>query len=156
MNRSALRLVLACSLLLNLGVVLSVAWHLASTGRVPALLRAEVGVDLLQQLALTPDQRRRWDAAEGTFLADLEADRSALQARRERLVRLIFSEQPDRAAIEAEREAIAASQQKQQRRVIDQLLVERDILDLKQRETLADLLLQQPAGIGGAEQLHRK
>jgi hypothetical protein len=62
---------------------------------------------------------------------------------RERMIRQIFSQQPDLAAIEADRAAISSLQEKQQRHIIAQLIEEQRILDATQREALAGLLIQQ-------------
>ena len=157
MSRSGLRLALACSLLVNLGVVAAVGYHAAGLGELPLFGRAEHSADLRTQLGLTAQQRQQWNATEKAFLADLDADHVLIRAHRERLIGRIFSESPERSAIESERQAIASLQEKQQRRVIEQLLAEREILDTEQRQALAELLLRDaPIGVVGIEQLHRK
>ncbi len=63
--------------------------------------------------------------------------------------------QSELVRIDAERAAIAARQDAQQRGVIEQLLKERELLTAAQRERLAQQLLAQPAGPSGFERLHR-
>ncbi|MCC6534193.1 MAG: periplasmic heavy metal sensor [Burkholderiales bacterium] len=149
MTRCALKLVLVCSLLANLGVLVAIGYRHFTRPVAPA-------ADLMNRLDLSAEQRRLWVEAESRFLAALDGDRGALEAARERLVREMFSAAPDRGVIEAQRERIEAIQRKQQRLVIEQLLTEREMLDPRQRGVLADRLLQQPAGAQGAEQLHRR
>jgi hypothetical protein len=72
------------------------------------------------------------------------------------MIREIFSGQLDRARIETERSAIAELQAAQQRRIIEQLLRERDLLDAEQRRKLADLLLRQAPASTFEERLHGK
>jgi Spy/CpxP family protein refolding chaperone len=63
------------------------------------------------------------------------------------MIRMIFGERADPAAVEAERAAIFALQERQQRRIIGQLLKEREVLTAEQRARLAEHLLRQaPAG----------
>ncbi len=148
MKRYWVYLLLALSLLVNAGV-LAGAWFQAS--------RAEGATELAifgmghervpDYLKLDRAQRERWHAMEQDFVKALNDAGREIQAHRERLVREIFSAQPDAAAIERERAAIFALQQAQQRSVISQLLKEREMLNAQQRLALADLLLKQdPAG----------
>ena len=157
MSRSGLRLALACSLLVNLGVVAAVGYHAAGAGELPLFGRSRHSADLPGRLGLTTQQRQQWNAIEKAFLADLDADHALIRAHREQLIRQIFSGHPERITIESERQAIASLQEKQQRRVIEQLLAEREILDTGQRDALAELLLRDaPSGVVGIEQLHRR
>lgn len=132
MNRPLWKWLLAVSLSLNLGIVGAAAFH---------LLRPAPHVSLPDHLQLRPDQRVRWQEIEREFLKDLGANWSEIRKHREALVRRIFSAAPERAAIDAQQARIAALQDAQQRRVIDQLLAERDLLDAGQREALMNLLL---------------
>ncbi len=148
MTRRTLKLALACSLALNVGVLGALVYRAYEHAAPPQ-------VALVEELALTPTQREAWESAEKRFLADLEADTTALKEHRTRLVREIFGPEPDPAMIEAQRQAIARLQQKQQQRVIAQLLAERELLDPAQRVRLAEIVLQQHPS-RGAEELHRK
>ena len=147
MKPSTLRLALILSLLVNLGVLGAVGYRaLGARSDPPALAR---------YLALNDDQRLRWREAESAFLARLAADGKEIRQRLDRLIREIFADAPDATRIEAERAAIARRQDEQQRLVIEQLLRERGILDVRQRERLARLLLDQQVGASSFEQLHR-
>lgn len=139
MNRS-MKLLLALSLALNAGILGAVTF-----GQMRAAPHAPVVASLPDQLHLTPAQRLRWQEIEPGFLNDLAANWRAIKAHRERLVRHIFAPVADRAAISAEQAAIATLQDAQQRRVIAQLLAERDVLDERQRAVLMNLLLDRYA-----------
>lgn len=156
MKLSTLRVALALSVMLNLGVLGAVAYRMAAPGGLAPLLGAgPPATSLPQQLALDDEQLRRWHEAEQVFLESLAAGAAEIGTRRERLVREIFAPAPDAATIEAERAAIARLQDEQQRLVIRQLLREREMLDAGQRDRLAQILLAQPVGASGFEQLHR-
>ncbi len=156
MKRYWLYLLLVLSLLINAGV-LAGAWFQAR--------RAEGATELAffgmghervpDYLKLDPAQRGRWHTMEQDFVNTLNDAGREIQMHRERLVREIFSPQPDASAIERERAAIFALQEAQQRSVIAQLLKEREMLSPEQRRALADLLLRQDArNAAGAQQLH--
>lgn len=147
MNR--LKIALALSLLLNFGVIGGVAYRTLQGGQANF-------PGLPAYLGLSDTQRREWQAVEKSFLQTLHATSLEVAARRERLIREVFSARPDPASIEAERAAIAALQAEQQKRVIAQLLREREMLDPAQRAKLAALLLEQaPQGTASIERLHR-
>lgn len=148
MNR--LKIALALSLLVNVGVVGGVLYQSvrgADAARFPGLPA---------YLGLSEEQRRQWEALERGFMQDLHAASGEIAVRRARLIRGVLVEQADPAALEAERAAIAGLQAEQQKRVIAQLLREREILAPAQRAKLAGLLLEQaPAGALPIERLHR-
>lgn len=150
MKPNTLRIALMLSLALNVGVLGAVAYR----ALVPAGA-STAGVNLPRHLQLSPEQLSRWQASETAFLAQLAAAAHDIRLHRDRLVRAIFSETGDPAAIEAERAAIARLQDEQQKLVIRQLLLERELLNPAQREQLARLLLAQPVGPSTLEQLHR-
>ena len=157
MNRSGLKFALVLSVLLNLGVFGAVAYRASQSGTWPAIFRAEGGeASLPDHLGLTADQRRQWHELENGFLPELRSGWQAIRGHRETMIREIFSGEPDRARIEAERAAIAQLQSAQQRRIIEQLLRERDVLTSEQREKLAELLLQQAPASTFEERLHHK
>lgn len=146
MTPRQLRTLLAFSVLINVGVLGAAAYRALATDVFPGLPR---------HLGLDAEQTHRWHEAERGFLAQLADGATAIQAHRDRMIRAIFADAPDLALIDAERAAIAALQDAQQKRVIEQLLRERELLDATQRERLAQLLLAQPAGPSGFERLHR-
>ncbi len=145
MKPQLLRTLLAFSLLINVGVLGGAAYRALAGDDFPGLPR---------HLGLDAEQAHHWHEAERGFLAQLAEGAAEIQAHRDRLIRTIFSDAPDPARIDAERAAIAALQDAQQKRVIEQLLRERELLDAGQRERLAALLLAQPAGPSGFERLH--
>lgn len=154
MNRRLSKWLLAVSLSLNVGMIAAAAWNTArSTQSSPPAGM----VNLPDYLKLTEQQRQRWRQGEEAFLKDLSSNWSAIRAHRESLVRQIFSDNPERAMIDKEQERIAALQDAQQRRVIDQLVAERDMLDASQRVALMRLLLDRYSQESTEEeQLHRK
>lgn len=146
MKTSALRIALALSVLVNLGVVGALGYRAIQQRTPPSLVR---------QLGLDAAQLQHWRELESGFLARLDAESQEIERRRNRLVDLIFASSPDERAIEAERAAIAQLQERQQRLVIEQLQRESAMLDAAQRERLAQVLKSQPAAASGFEQLHR-
>jgi hypothetical protein len=153
MNR-ALRYAFAFSLLLNAGVLAALGYQWLRDGLPPVRgIGQQTAADYLK---LSPSQRERWQALEVDFLPGLQSGIKEMAAHRETLIREIFSEQPSLDKIEREREAIARLQDAQQKRVIAQLLEERQLLDTSQRQVLAELLLKQSPAEGDIERLHRK
>jgi len=156
MNRTALtRYLLAASLALNVGIVVSLVLRTAAPGPVSTAAQPE-HLNLQDYLKLSPEQRAQWQQLEPAFLQDLAANWQGIREHREALVRHIFAETPNRAAIDAEQAAIASLQQAQQQRVIAQLLAERGVLDAQQRERLMHLLLNRYSQESTEEELlHR-
>jgi len=144
MKRYWVYLLLALSLLVNAGVVAG-AWFQASrTEGATELAFFGMGHERVPEyLKLDPSQRERWHAMEQDFVKALNDAGHEIRAHRERLVREVFSAQPDAVVIERERTAIFALQEAQQRSVIAQLLKEREMLSAEQRLALARLLLKQ-------------
>lgn len=154
MKPSTLRLALALSLLVNLGVLGAIGYRALGDGLAPQA--SDAGFPgLARYLSLSADQQRSWHEAETAFVAQLAAGGDEIRQRRDRLIGEIFAEAPDAAKIEAERAGIARLQDERQRIVIAQLLRERAMLDAGQRDRLAQLLRSQPVGVSGFEQLHR-
>lgn len=144
MKRYWCYLLLALSLLVNAGVIAG-AWFQASRadGATELALFGMGHERVPDHLKLDRAQRERWHAMEQEFVRSLNDAGRGIQAHRERLVREIFSAQPDPAVIDRERGLIFALQEAQQRSVIAQLLKEREMLSAEQRAALADLLLKQ-------------
>lgn len=150
MNTSTLRLALIVSLVFNLGVLGALGWQQLGD---PAPTEWADPL-LVRELQLNDEQRQHWQAIEEPFLAELNLSTVAIQQHRNRLIESIFTEQLDRQRITAAQTSLAAQQNQQQQLVIDQLLRERDILDERQRERLAQLLTQQSAPLSDVEMLH--
>lgn len=153
MNNAIGKWLLAVSLALNAGLLGAVAWNAARV-TTPA---AAQHINLENHLKLTETQRRQWLEIEHAFLNDLSTNWQKIRLHREALVREIFSASPVRASIDREQEKIAALQDAQQRRVIDQLLAERKLLNESQRQALMELLLKRyTQEVSEEELLHRK
>lgn len=149
MNR--LKLALATSLLVNVGVLGGVIYQSVRGGDAPPF------PGLPAYLDLSDAQLGKWTALEQGFTRDLSTASREIAGHREKLIRGVLADEVDPAALEAERAAIAALQADQQKRVIAQLLREREILNAAQRAKLAELLLKQaPAGALPVERLHRE
>jgi len=156
MKQTVLKFALILSLSLNAGVIGAVVYSAYQQGQWPAVPVAKSETRLSDYLGLDAEQRRRWLDLEAGFLETLRKDWAGIRTHREAMIGEIFSERPDRARIESERAAIAELQSAQQRRIIEQLLQERDILDAEQRRKLADLLLRQAPASTFEERLHGK
>ena len=156
MSPRTLRIALLLSLMVNLGVLGALGWRALQPSAAPAVGdTAAAGTSLPGYLGLDEGQLKRWREAERVFLERLAAGGAEVAAHRERMIRLIFSDGSDPAAIEAERAQIARLQEAQQRLVIEQLMAEREVLGPEQRAKLAEVLLAQPAGGSVFERLHR-
>jgi Spy/CpxP family protein refolding chaperone len=144
---------LAASLAVNAGVFVAAGYKVwqAGGGRGSAYFGMP-HERLPDHLGLTAEQRARWHAMEEGFLADLSRDARDIGAHRETMIRMIFGERPDLAAIESERAAIFALQDRQQRRIVAQLLAEAEMLAPEQRARLAEQLLRQVPISDGAVQ----
>lgn len=154
MNRPFWKWLLVVSLSLNIGIAAAVAWNALQAS--PAQSSADSHESLADHLQLTAEQRHRWDQIEKAFLDDLSVNWQQIRSHREALVRQIFSPAPNAAAIDREQARIAALQDAQQRRVITQLLAERELLDERQRNALMALLLARYAQEATEEELlHR-
>lgn len=153
-RRTLLSGALAISLLVNLGVIGAIGWRAFEVSQASG-----TGTDvpeLARYLSLDEAQQRRWREAEAGFLEDFRTNSREIHRRRDRLIDEIFAAEPDAARIEVERAEIARLQDVQQRQVIEQLLRERALLDAQQRERLRELLLRQPVGASGVEELHHE
>jgi hypothetical protein len=150
MKPNHLRLALALSFLINLGVLGAVAYRAMAPAAAPA-----AGESLPRHLQLSAEQLHRWHESEAAFLGQLGAGADKIRVHRDRMIGAIFADTPDQVLIDAERTAIARLQDEQQKLVIGQLLRERELLQPAQRERLARLLLEQPVGPSTIEQLHR-
>lgn len=149
MKPNHLRIALALSFLINLGVLGTIAYR----AMVPAV--APAGESLPRHLQLSTEQLHRWHESEAVFLKQLDAGADQIRVHRDRLIHAVFADKPDQTLIDRERTAIARLQDEQQKLVIVQLLHERELLQPAQRERLTQLLLAQPVGPSTIEQLHR-
>lgn len=155
MKRSGLQFAFILSLLLNLGVIGAVGYLAVKRGQLPVVFDGDAKeANLPDYLRLSAQQRRQWHDLETGFLKDLAAGWQQIRPHRENMINEIFSDRPDRGRIEADRAAIAQLQATQQKRVIEQLLKERDIIDRGQRRALAEILVRQAPSGTMEERLH--
>lgn len=151
---SPVRTALVLSLLVNVGVLAAVGWQKFQRDGLP--LPSGAPTSLTRHLDLSVVQLQHWHEAESLFFTHLHASGTAIKARRDLLIEAIFSETLDPGLIERERAAVARLQGVQQRQVIEQLLLERELLTGEQRQRLANLLIEQPVGPSVIERLHRE
>ncbi|NDP39999.1 MAG: periplasmic heavy metal sensor [Rhodoferax sp.] len=158
MKRYWIYLLLAISLLVNVGVLAGAWFQVWRAQGATELAFFGMGHERVPDyLKLDGPQIERWHSMEQDFVKILQDVGSEIQIHRERLVREIFSAQPDASVVERERAAIFMLQEAQQRSVIEQLIKEREMLNAKQRLALADLLLKQyPRSAVGTPQLHAR
>lgn len=147
--RRWLAIALAASLLLNVGVIAAAGYQAWRLGGLPQAAYFGMPHEKLpEHLGLTVEQRVKWHALEEAFLGDFTNDARAIAAHREKMIAMIFGEHPNPAAIETERAAIFALQERQQRRIVGQLLKEREMLTAEQRAKLAEQLLRAAPPMG--------
>lgn len=155
MKPSHLKAILALSLLFNASVIVAAGYHAWRTGQWHLPFATQEHTAFADEhLRLNESQVRLWREKEVSFKHDLTAAWGEIRAHRERMIRAIFSPQPDKSVIESERAAIAQLQEQQQRQIIAQLMSERDMLDEEQRASLSQLLIQQQS-IGSMEEVLR-
>ena len=155
MSRSSLRYALVLSLLFNGGVIGAVAYQAVQPGGLRAAFGESAPSNATDHLKLSVQQRQRWHALEADFMREFAAAAKEIQTHRERLISAIFADRPSAEYIEAERETISRLQSRQQQRVIEQLMKEREMLDAAQRRALADLLLERAGDADVVQGLHR-
>ena len=154
MKPTLLKWLLVISISLNVGILAAVVGTRLGAA---SLAKNEEQINLSDYLRLDAVQRQRWAELEQGFLNDLTANWREIQACRESVIRQVFSAAPDQGTLDAAQAKIAALQDNQQRRVIRQLLAERDLLDERQREKLMALLLKRYAQEATEEEvLHRR
>lgn len=154
MKPTLLKWLLVISISLNVGILAAVVGTRLGAA---SMANNDERINLPDYLRLDAVQRQRWAELERGFLNDLTANWREIQARRESVIRQVFSAAPDQGTLDAAQAKIAALQDNQQRRVIRQLLAERDLLDERQREKLMALLLKRYAQEATEEEvLHRR
>lgn len=147
MKPYCLKVFLGLSLLLNASVIGAVGFQMWSTGQISSWIHGEDKHTAADYLGLSEAQQRLWRQKEIKFKNELTAAWIEIRDHREKMIRELFSPRPDPAVIEKERRIIATLQENQQRQVIEQLMSERDMLDDRQRQALAALLItQNPVG----------
>ena len=155
MKPYCLKVVLSLSLLLNASVIGAVGFQVWRSGQVSSWVHGENTHTAADYLRLTGTQQRLWREKEIEFKKELTKAWVDIRDHREKMIRELFSPTPDLAVVEKERQAIAALQERQQRQVITQLMSERDMLDERQRQALAALLITQNP-IGSLEEMLTK
>ena len=98
----------------------------------PPLLRGELSLDEIQQ--------RKMRGMRGSLFEEIKPVRDEMEAKREDLVNLLTTEEPDLRAIDQKIGEINVLQSQVQHAVIDTLLREKDFLDPKQPEQYFDVI----------------
>lgn len=99
---------------------------------------------------LTAEQKARVEDIRSTFLPGVEKIRQDLCRLRVDLARALFSEPADRGKIDEVAREIMESQSELERRVIDHIIEEKELLDRGQRMKFYEIILEQFAqgGLG--------
>ncbi|WP_205341727.1 periplasmic heavy metal sensor [Denitrificimonas caeni] len=150
MNESNARTYFVFLTLLNLSILLAIAW--SSWGRAWSPTTAPVLANYLQ---LDAEQVLYWRQAEQTFLVQLQSNESAIKQQRNALIEAVFADDLNVDDVHVARQSLAQLQNQQQEIVIEQLLAERAILTARQRRVLQEILIQQPIHTSQYEQLHK-
>ncbi|MEW6741376.1 MAG: periplasmic heavy metal sensor [Planctomycetota bacterium] len=93
-----------------------------------------------EQLGISRDQRERMQAAREVLLGDVATIQRELAQERHALTDLLAVTEPDRAAVSAQLDKIAALQQRVQRRFVEHLLEEKGQLDPLHREGFSAII----------------
>lgn len=141
MQQRRIHALLFLSLLFNVGVIGTVGYSsLGESGHGGVGARA---VQLADYLKLSPAQLPAWEEKEAAFMRELMSAWGEIRAHRERMIREVFSAEPNLSIIESERLAIARLQEQQQHAVIRQLMEERYMLNPDQIRKLESLLIRE-------------
>ncbi|HCH77788.1 MAG TPA: hypothetical protein DFM08_15040 [Pseudomonas sp.] len=143
MNTSTLRGALALSLLVNFGVLGTLAWQKLQTDGLP--MPSGAPTELSRQLELSVNQLGRWHDGQAPYLARLHTLDSDLDAQRGKLLQALLGEQVDPAQVAREQAKLSELREARQQLQIDQLLSERELLDARQRQKLVNFLARQNA-----------
>jgi hypothetical protein len=150
MTRNSQRIIFVLSLTLNFSVIGTVIYHLFRDGHIPGyghLSGFYSGTNTKNHLSdyfdLSDDKRRVWREKSKEHEQELADSWQEIQGHRGKMIRAIFTAQPDLKIIEAERAEIARLQGVVQRALIQHMLDEQGMLDDRQRQVLAELLIRQ-------------
>lgn len=94
----------------------------------------------LDLIELTQDQKRQVEEIRKGFLPEVAEVRQALRQKRLELSDLLFAEDPDMRAIEAKSTDITCLQRELERRVIDHILQEKELLSPGQRRQFYEVI----------------
>lgn len=143
MTTPTLRGALALSLLLNLGVLGTLAWQKLATDGLPMPSGAPTA--LSRELQLSAEQLGRWHDLRAPYLAHLRAAETALAEQHQRLLDALLGERADAQRIAGEQARLAELREARQQLLVEQLLAERELLDARQRDRLVGYLAAQDA-----------
>jgi Spy/CpxP family protein refolding chaperone len=122
-------------------------WHYCRGECGPAECSGRQG--LLAALNLTPDQQQRMDAARARLVQQVDQLRQNLTPERDALVDLLSVAAPDRAAITAQLDKIAAVQRQIQGQVVEHLLEEKNLLTPDQQAAFNEIIRRRVCPPGG-------
>jgi protein CpxP len=94
----------------------------------------------LDLIELTQDQKRQVEEIRKGFLPEVAGVRQALRQKRLELSDLLFAEDPDMRAIEAKSTDITCLQRELERKVIDHILQEKELLSPGQRRQFYEVI----------------
>jgi Spy/CpxP family protein refolding chaperone len=94
----------------------------------------------LDLIKLTEDQKRQVEEIRKGFLPEVALVRQALRRKRLELSDLLFAERPDRNAIEAKSMDISTLQRELEKKVIDHILQEKELLSPEQKKQFLQVI----------------
>jgi Spy/CpxP family protein refolding chaperone len=113
----------------------------------------------LDLIELTEDQKRQVEEIRKGFLPDVAGVRQSLRQKRLELSDLLFAEHPDMRAIEAKGMDISNLQRKLEKKVIDHILQEKELLSPEQKKQFYAVIRSEFEGGGlgvHGERINRK
>lgn len=102
----------------------------------------------LDLIELTEDQKRKVEDIRKSFLPEVAGVRQALRQKRLELSDLLFAEHPKMQAIDAKSREISSLQTELERKVIDHILEEKELLSPKQKEQFYKVIRSEFEGGG--------
>jgi Spy/CpxP family protein refolding chaperone len=102
----------------------------------------------LDLIKLTNDQKKQVEEIRKGFLPEVAGVRQSLRQKRLELSDLLFAESPDSQAIEAKSKEISMLQRDLEKKVIDHILQEKDLLSPEQKKKFHEVIRSEFEGGG--------
>jgi len=159
MKNSLLRPLLLISLLFNLAILATVAYHYSqrqATWTSPFGHTIKKDHFLFEQLALPPAQAEAMRRQSIPFRDEIDRQREGIAQEHRGLLQLMRQDTPERTAIEAQVKAISLRQEEMEMRVVSHLLTVKGLLPPEKRGQFFDLIEQgmNQGGDSGCQNTH--
>ncbi len=102
----------------------------------------------LDLIDLTADQKQKVDEIRKNFLPEVAGVRQSLREKRLELSELLFAESPDKQAVEVKSQEISNLQKDLEKKVIDHILEEKDLLSAEQKKRFHEVIRREFEGGG--------